>query len=72
MQVDVLLFHGRGGRCGLVSDGCTLACMHAILHAGYRKVGLGRENAYAEYTVYNPRITMYIESGACNGSAAFD
>ena len=63
---------GGGGRCGLASvHGCTLACMYALLHAGCRTGGLGENMRMPDIKVYNPHITMYIESGARNCSAAF-
>ena len=68
----MLLLHWRWRVLRTGKRACMLACTHALLHAGYRTGGLGREHAYAECTVCNPRITMCIESGAHNGSAVFD
>ena len=67
-----IYYIGGGGRCGLASvHGCTLACMYALLHAGCRTGGLGENMRMPDIKVYNPHITMYIESGARNCSAAF-
>ena len=45
--------------------------MYALLHAGCRTGGLGENMRMPDIKVYNPHITMYIESGARNCSAAF-
>ena len=67
-----IYYIGGGGRCGLANvHGCTLACLYALLHAGCRTGGQGENMRMPDIKVYNPHITMYIESGARNGSAAF-